>query len=110
MDRKAQKNKETFSGVFGISMQDASLQESMGPIQNHDEEKLLPTDRAIVMARRMLYEAAINLQEHPEALPALQPQSHHVRAAGVILPKSVDPLTWSKENLAGGLDRPLYTI
>ena len=110
MDRKAQKNKETFSGVFGISMQDASLQESMGPIQNHDEEKLLPTDRAIVMARRMLYEAAINLQEHPDALPALQPQSHHVRAAGVILPKSVDPLTWSKENLAGGLDRPLYTI
>jgi len=30
----------------------------MGPIQNFQREKLLPTDGAIVMARRMLYEAA----------------------------------------------------
>jgi len=63
-----------------------------------------------VMARRMLYEAAMNLQANPQALPALEPKSHHVRAAGVILPKTVDPLAWSKEHLAGGLDRPLYTI
>ena len=46
-------------------MQDASLQESMGPIQDHAKEKLLPTDRAIVMARRMLYEAAVATRTAP---------------------------------------------
>src|SRR5262249_61883180 len=49
IDRSAQKEKRAYSGVFGIAMQDASLQESMGPIQDHAKEKLLPTDRAIVM-------------------------------------------------------------
>ncbi len=109
IDRKAQKNKDSYSGVFGISMQDASLQESMGVIQNHAEEKLLPTDKAIVMARRMMYDTAKQLQNTPK-LPAHDVRSHHVRAAGVILPKTQDPIAWAKENLAGGLDHPLHTI
>ena len=66
IDRRAQKEKRAYSGVFGIAMQDASLQESMGPIQDHAKEKLLPTDRAIVMARRMLYEAATAMQDGAE--------------------------------------------
>ncbi len=45
-------------GVEGIAMQDASLQESMGPIQDRTRENLCPTDRGIVMARRTLLEAA----------------------------------------------------
>ena len=32
IDRHAQKEKRAYSGVFGIAMQDASLQESMGPV------------------------------------------------------------------------------
>ena len=52
IDRRAQKEKRAYSGIFGFAIQDASLQESMGPIQDHENEKLLPTDRAIVMARR----------------------------------------------------------
>ena len=54
IDRRAQQEKRAYSGVFGIAVQDASLQESMGPIQDRENERLLPTDRAIVMARRML--------------------------------------------------------
>jgi Rieske oxygenase family protein len=50
IDRGAQKDKRAYSGVFGIAMQDSSLQEGMGPIQDHAKEKLLPTDRTIVMA------------------------------------------------------------
>jgi len=63
-------------------MQDASLQESMGPIQDHAKEKLLPTDRAIAMARRMLYEAAIAMEDGAEP-PALAANAQRVRAAGV---------------------------
>ena len=40
IDRRAQKEKRAYSGVFGISIQDASLQESMGPIQDHATGKL----------------------------------------------------------------------
>ena len=54
IDRRAQKDRRAYSGVFGFAVQDASLQESMGPIQDHQNEKLLPTDRAIIMARRFL--------------------------------------------------------
>jgi hypothetical protein len=109
LDRVAQKEKRSYSGVFGISMQDASLQESMGRVQDHENEKLLPTDRAIVMARRMLYEFATapKDQVHP---PALQGKSHQIRAAGVLLPKQQDPLSWAAQNLAGGLHHPLYTL
>jgi hypothetical protein len=90
-------------------MQDASLQESMGAIQDHDAEKLLPTDRAIVMARRMLYEFAMAPQAQVQP-PALQGRSHQIRAAGVLLPKEQDPLIWAAENLAGGLHHPLFTL
>jgi hypothetical protein len=56
----------------GFSIQDASLQESMGPIQDHSREHLVPTDKAIVMARRSLAAAARNLEQGIEP-PALDP-------------------------------------
>lgn len=109
MDRNAQKEKRAYSGVFGFSMQDASLQESMGPIQNHAAEKLLPTDRPIVMARRMLYDAATELTQGAEP-PALDASKQHVRAAGVLLPKDVKPQEWAKVHLADALTQPVYSI
>jgi hypothetical protein len=102
IDRRAQKDKRAYSGVFGISIQDASLQESMGPIQNHAAEKLLPTDRAIVMARRMLYEAAVGLAKGTEP-PALDAVKQRVRAAGVLLDRGVKPQEWAHQHLADGL-------
>jgi hypothetical protein len=41
MDRAAQRRGETFSGVKGIAIQDASLQESMGPIVDRSKERLV---------------------------------------------------------------------
>ena len=70
MDRTAQQEKRAYSGVFGFSAQDYSLQESMGSIQNDEAELLLPTDKAIVMARRMLVEAAEGLAKGVEPLRA----------------------------------------
>ena len=109
IDRRAQKDRRAFSGVFGISIQDASLQESMGPIQNHASEKLLPTDRAIVMARRMLYEAATGLAEGGEP-PALDADKQRVRAAGVLLDRAAKPQEWARAHLADGLSQPVYSI
>ena len=109
MDRVAQKEKRAYSGVFGFSAQDYSLQESMGPIQNHEAEQLLPTDKAIVMARRMLHEAALGLANGVEP-PALDAREQRVRPAGVLLPRDANPLEWAKTHLADGLDRPVYSL
>jgi hypothetical protein len=109
MDRRAQKDKRAYSGVFGFAMQDASLQESMGAIQDLEREKLLPTDRGIVMARRMLLEAAVALREGVEP-PAIDAAKQRVRAAGVLLERTKKPEEWAKEHLADGLKQPVYSI
>jgi phthalate 4,5-dioxygenase len=86
MDRKAQKSGRTYSGVMGIAMQDASLQESMGPIQNRTKEHLVSTDAAIMMARRRLFQAAQALEKEAKAPPGLEPDTHRVRSASFTLP------------------------
>jgi phenylpropionate dioxygenase-like ring-hydroxylating dioxygenase large terminal subunit len=86
MDREAQKRGDTFSGVEGIAMQDASLQESMGPVQDRTRENLCPTDRGIVMARRRLLQAAAaNLEGQP--VPALTAAEQRVRSCAIELPR-----------------------
>lgn len=109
MDRVAQKENRAYSGIFGFAAQDFSLQESMGPIQDHEAENLLPTDKAIVMARRMLQEAALGLADGAEP-PALDSAEQRVRAAGVLLPHDADPIEWAKSKLADGLNQKVYSI
>jgi phenylpropionate dioxygenase-like ring-hydroxylating dioxygenase large terminal subunit len=110
IDRQAQKDKRAYSGVFGFAVQDASLQESMGPIQDHENEKLLPTDRPIVMARRMLYEAATALRDRQAEPPALDADQQRVRAAGVLLPRNEKPQDWARKHLDDARDQPVYSI
>lgn len=109
MDRVAQQDKRSYSGIFGFAAQDYSLQESMGTIQNHEAEQLLPTDKAIVMARRMLHEAALGLLDGQEP-PALDASQQRVRPAGVLLPKNEDPVVWAKEHLADSITKPVYSL
>lgn len=109
IDRRAQKEKRSYSGVFGFAVQDSSLQESMGPIQDHTREKLLPTDRAIVMARRMLYEAATALQPDSEP-PAISADQQRARAAGVLLPRDQKPQEWAKVHLVDAKNQPVYSV
>jgi phthalate 4,5-dioxygenase len=88
MDRAAQKAGHTYSGVKGIAMQDASIQESMGPIVDRSKENLVSTDNAIIMARQRLHRAALALQKGA-APPALTPDDHRVRSAAFVLPADV---------------------
>ncbi len=85
MDRAAQKAGRTYSGVHGIAMQDASLQESMGPIVDRGRENLVSTDNAIIMARALLKKAANALMKGTEPRGAL-PEHHLVRSASFVLP------------------------
>ncbi len=88
IDRTAQKAGLYYNGVKGIAMQDASLQESMGPIQDRTKENLVSTDNAIIMARRRLTKAALALQQDTKP-PGLDPECHRVRSAAFVLPFDV---------------------
>jgi phthalate 4,5-dioxygenase len=87
MDREAQRRGEMFSGIKGIAMQDASLQESMGPIVDRTKENLVSTDNGIIMARQKLRKAVIALRDKGVAPPGIDPAHHRVRSASVVLPK-----------------------
>jgi phthalate 4,5-dioxygenase oxygenase subunit len=104
MDRGAQKKGDHYSGIEGIAMQDASLQESMGPVQDRTRENLCPTDRGIVMTRRLLLQAA---QANREGKPimGLDPESQRVRSCSIELPRDQH----FKEHARHGLFAPLDT-
>jgi phthalate 4,5-dioxygenase oxygenase subunit len=86
MDRAGQKAGRTFSGVEGFAMQDASLQESMGPVVDRTKENLVSTDNGIIMARHRLMRAAKALVEKGVAPPGVEPAHQRVRSASVVLP------------------------
>jgi phthalate 4,5-dioxygenase oxygenase subunit len=87
IDREAQKAGIYYSGVESIAIQDASLQESMGPVCDRSKEMLVSTDKGIMMARRRLFEALNRLEESGGAPPGVDPESHKVRSASILLPR-----------------------
>jgi len=109
IDRRAQKENRSFSGVEGFSIQDASLQESMGPIQNYANEHLVATDKPIAMVRKMLVDA-VRAVEKGEDPPAVDAASQRVRAASVLLDKVVKGPEWAQEALSDSLAKPVYSV
>lgn len=85
MDRAAQKRGDTYSGIKGIAMQDASLQESMGPIVDRTKENLVSTDNGIIMARHRLRKAVTALRDHGTEPPGRAADHQLVRSVAVVL-------------------------
>jgi phthalate 4,5-dioxygenase oxygenase subunit len=99
MDRAAQRRGDTFSGIKGIAMQDASLQESMGPVVDRSKERLVSADSGIIKARRKLVSAAIALRDEGITPPGVDPVHHRVRSAATVLPKDASFLDSCREGL-----------
>jgi len=85
IDRAAQKAGKTYSGIEGIGMQDASLQESMGPIQDRTKENLVSTDNGVIMARHRLIKAAKDLAAKGSLPPGRDPTHQRIRSVSVVL-------------------------
>ncbi|MGH6922500.1 MAG: Rieske 2Fe-2S domain-containing protein [Propylenella sp.] len=100
IDRAAQKRGETYSGVGGIAMQDASLQESMGPIVDRAKENLVSTDNGIIMARHRLRKAVMALRDKGETPPGVDPKHQRVRSAAVVLPADQAFIDACREDLS----------
>ena len=110
MDREAQKAGTTFSGVRGIAIQDASLQESMGPICDRTQEKLAPTDRGIMLARRKMLKALEELQEEGALPSGVDPELHKVRSAAFLLPRDQAYAEAASEHLRVVPDKPHASV
>jgi len=104
MDRSTQKSGANYSGVEGIAMQDASLQESMGQIQDRTKENLCSTDNGIIMMRRLLLKAGKDNRDG-KPLPGLKPDAQRVRSCAIELPRDVK----FKDGAWDGMFRPLDT-
>jgi phthalate 4,5-dioxygenase oxygenase subunit len=99
MDREAQRRGETFSGVRGIAQQDASLQESMGPVVDRTKERLVSSDTGIIKARQKLRKAVEALRDEGITPPGVDPAHHRVRSAAVVLPQDESFIESSREAL-----------
>ena len=86
MDRVAQREGRTYSGIEGFAMQDASLQESMGPIVDRTKETLVSTDSGIIMARQRLLRAVKALEQSGTTPPGVDLEHQRVRSASILLP------------------------
>jgi len=85
IDRHVQKT-QTFTGIPGINTQDIALQEGMGSIVDRSKEHLGTTDRAIIVTRQLLLEAADEVEKDGEPR-ARDPQTYAgVRAADRLIP------------------------
>jgi len=83
IDRELQKTL-SYTGISGVSDQDAAIQDSQGPIQDRTREHLGPTDVGIVEFRKMVMSAARALQQGPGPKAAASSTRYAVRAGGWI--------------------------
>lgn len=89
IDRKAQKY-DSYSGIEGVSEQDAAIQDSQGPIQDRTREHLGPTDLGIVEFRKLLMGAARALTRGEGPRAAKAPNRYAVRSGGWVAEGSKD--------------------
>ena len=89
LDRALQKTR-SYTGIKGVSEQDAAVQDSQGPIADRTREHLGPTDLGILHWRKFMMEAARALQQGTEPEQAGRQHRYTVRSGGCVTHKSKD--------------------
>ena len=89
---------ETFSGIEGVNQQDRAVQGAMGPIVDRNKEMLSQTDKAVVVARRLLLEAVKTVDDwgSPSGADALY---YDIRAIEPVLPSDTQWLDALKDQM-----------
>ena len=86
VDRALQKGGASYTGIFGLGIQDCGIQESMGPIANRMAEHLGVSDTTIIQIRRLLLRTLKDVAAGATP-PGLDPASYRVRSGRFMLPK-----------------------
>ena len=110
MDRAAQKSGVSYSGIEGIGMQDASLQESMGAIQDRTKENLTSTDNGVIMMRHRLIKAAKALADKGVPPPGTDPEVQRVRSVALLLRRDLPFKEAAKDALRAEPGKPQSSV
>jgi phenylpropionate dioxygenase-like ring-hydroxylating dioxygenase large terminal subunit len=85
IDRAKQKT-ESYTGIEGVSEQDACIQDSQGTIADRTAEHLGPTDMGVIRFRRLILDAARALTAGEPPTAASHPEAYCVRGGGAVAP------------------------
>jgi hypothetical protein len=85
IDRTLQNSGTSYTGIFGLGVQDCGIQESMGPIADRTVEHLGVSDTIIIKLRRLLLQTLDEMAQGKEP-PGLEPRAWRVRSARYTLP------------------------
>ena len=89
IDRKLQKTK-SYTGIKGVSEQDAAVQDSQGPIADRTREHLGPTDLGIMHFRKLIMESARALQQGQPPAQLARQDRYAVRSGACVTHKAKD--------------------
>jgi phthalate 4,5-dioxygenase len=89
IDRQLQKTK-SYTGITGVSEQDAAVRDSQGPIADRTREHLGPTDLGILRFRKLVMDCARELARGKEPDVARRADRYHVRAGACTTHRSKD--------------------
>jgi phenylpropionate dioxygenase-like ring-hydroxylating dioxygenase large terminal subunit len=88
IDRQAQRHK-TFTGIEGVSEQDAMIQDSQGVIADRTREHLGPTDVAIIEFRKLMLRGARDLARGIEPAAARAAAGYRLRGGSIVAPRTL---------------------
>ncbi len=102
-DRKAMQLGD-FTGIKGIPNQDIAMWETMGKIADRSRERVGASDLAVVEFRRLMVDAAREMQERQIAIGRTTPHVPHVniRSSEGVVPKSTDWRTFTVTQKGAG--------
>jgi phthalate 4,5-dioxygenase len=83
IDREMQRT-VNYTGLPGNRVQDAAVMESMGPVMDRTREHLGRSDAAIIYMRRLMIEAALQLEQGIEPAILRQPEMSRVRPLDIV--------------------------
>ena len=85
IDRDLQASGDSYTGMEGLGVQDAGIQESMGPIADRSIEHLGVSDTAIIQIRKLLLQSLKDFADG-KTPPGLDPVSYRARSTRFDLP------------------------
>ncbi|MDF1720252.1 MAG: hypothetical protein P1U65_06245 [Minwuia sp.] len=88
IDREAQKT-QSFTGITGLSEQDACVQDSQGRIADRTRETLTPSDEGVVRFRKLIMGLARDLANGKQPDAAGKPCAYTTRSGGAIAAEGI---------------------
>ena len=88
IDRALQKSGQSFTGIKGLGLQDAAIQESQGAIFDRTQEHLCSSDLQIIALRKYFLKLVHEVRAGAEP-PGLDPAAHSQRPQNVVAPKDI---------------------